>query len=324
MANSVRTMKSKLLDSLVFAMLISTCRKQGRFWVRPWWKSLEQRFLKRNSAVRCNIHGRTALVAFGNPYPINARLYPGLNGPLLELVSETFKIKQHPLRIVDIGAALGDTVLLLNANCKEMISEYVCVDGDAEFFGFLRANLSFLSNVQFALVQLSRSEGFSPSLVRTHAGTASAQGQTNCKTASFDGTSDSMGLGPIDVLKIDVDGFDGAVLAGAQNTLKRDRPHVVFEWHPILCMQTGNSWFEAFETLGQCGYKCFLWFDKFGNFSHFMPRYDATAVDMMAAYCLADVPTDWHFDVIAVHESSQIDVQQLAQLRFSRNRLSPY
>jgi len=203
-----------------------------------------------------------------------------------------------------------------------MISEFVCVDGDPGFFDYLNHNLAFLPNVRPILAQLSRSAGFNSSLVRINPGAASAVGTTKVKTAPLDEMLSSHSVGPIDVLKIDVDGFDGEVLSGAGETLKKDRPCIIFEWHPIWCRNTGNGWHEAFKSVIAVGYSRFVWFDKFGNFSHFMLHYDFATIEALAQYCLRDLSADWHYDVIALHDTCSLDFQALGMLRFSRNRTS--
>ena len=270
--------------------------------------------------VRTNIHGHNVVVNYGYTYPIYARKFPNLNAPLVELAYQTWKAKGSQIRFVDIGAAIGDTVLLLYANLPDAFSGFVCVDGDAEFFKYLKQNLSHLETGCLVLGVLSSTEEAIPDLIRTHSGTASAQGDNRVISTTLSKVLNQ----PVDLLKIDVDGFDGKVLAGAQQTLVQYRPAVIFEWHPILCKQTGNSWDDPFKILQAAGYSRFLWFTKYGNFSHFMLIADYSAIDALAKFCLADIPADWHYDVVALHESSSIDVQALARLKFSRNRPSRY
>jgi hypothetical protein len=130
---------------------------------------------------------------------------------------------------------------------------------------------------------------------------------------------------PPDMLKIDVDGFDGRVLAGARETLRRHKPSVLFEWHPILCRATNNSWTEHFEVLAECGYTRFVWWDKFGGFSHFTEGYEPAEVNRMANFCIGSKShDDWHFDVAALHSESAIDDAALADLRFAAKMPSPY
>jgi len=322
--NSSDLMTPTVLDSLIFRFLIRTCSRRDKFWVKPWWEPVYNALIARGRTLRLTFHGREVLVNSGNTYPLIMRSFRSFNAPLLELVHELYKAKERPFRFVDVGSATGDTVLMVESNCPAMVSEYVCVDGDPVFFEYLKHNLSFLPNVRYVHAQLSRSAGYSPSLVRIHAGTASAQGEEAVQTAPLDEVLGSHAVGSVDLLKIDVDGFDGEVLAGAIGILANDRPCVIFEWHPILCKQTGNDWREAFKALISNGYSRFVWFTNFGPFSHFMLHYHEPTIDALAEYCLRDVPKDLHFDVVALHDSSPLDIESLAMLEYSAKRTSPF
>jgi hypothetical protein len=155
------------------------------------------------------------------------------------------------------------------------------------------------------LRQLARSEGREPSLVRIHSGTASAQGKELVAAAPLDQVLAEAGVGAVDLLKIDVDGFDGEVLAGAGNLLKRDRPAVIFECHPILC--------DAMTA----------WFTKFGAFSHYCSLADEAAIAKMMEFCRKSSQEDWHYDVVALPEGEGWDWIELADSKFARNRRSP-
>ena len=122
----------------------------------------------------------------------------------------------------------------------------------------------------------------------------------------------------LEVIKIDVDGFDGRVLRGSTQTLCRYNPTVIFEWHPILCVRTGNDWTDHFEVLDAFEYDRFLWFDTFGRFSHFMNPFNCETVEAMAKYCLADPDLDRHFDIIALPHRSRLDPIELARLTFAQ------
>jgi FkbM family methyltransferase len=285
------------------------------------WDRLWQRGLRTFSGpVQTCIHGRKVIVNYGYTYPVYTRRLRDFNAPLLELAYQTWKAKGNQIRFADVGAAIGDTVLLLYANLPEAFSGFVCVDGDAEFFHYLEQNLSHLTGGQLVLSMLSAAEESVPDLVRTHSGTASAQGNDRVNSTTLSKVLKE----PVDLLKIDVDGFDGKVLAGAQDALTLYRPTVIFEWHPILCRKTDNSWKEAFEILQAAGYSRFIWFTKFGHFSHFLFQFDPATVDAMAEYCLAGVQDDWHYDVIALHDSSLVDVQALVKLEFANHRPSRF
>lgn len=309
------------INELTYNFLIRTkLRARGprlsRLWDRLWKKGLRTF----SGPVQTRIHGHEVVVNYGYTYPVYARQFPNLNNPLVELAYQTWKVKGTPICFADVGAAVGDTVLLLYANLPNAFSGFVCVDGDPEFGKYLKQNLSHLPGGRLHQGMLSATEEKVSNVVRIHSGTASAQGNEQVVAA----TLSTVVTEPIDFLKIDVDGFDGKILAGAQRVFELYQPNVIFEWHPILCQKTGNNWHDAFTALQSAGYSRFVWFTKFGDFSHFMFRPDAAALDALANYCLADIAADWHFDVVALHDSSRVNPQAIAELEFAKKRPSRF
>ena len=62
------------------------------------------------------------------------------------------------------------------------------------------------------------------------------------------------GLTKIDFMKIDVDGFEGKIFAGAQELLKRFRPILFFEFSPSGIMSNGGNPEEILNMLWDLGY----------------------------------------------------------------------
>jgi FkbM family methyltransferase len=63
----------------------------------------------------------------------------------------------------------------------------------------------------------------------------------NAVVSTVDQAVESLGLARVDFVKLDVDGYEPQVLAGAVCTLRRFRPKILMEWAPYL--------FEGFEAL---------------------------------------------------------------------------
>lgn len=311
--------------TLLFKLLVHATERRGRLPYRLFWPRFYGNTRDCTNTVATVIHGRPVLMNFNYAYPLASRIHPSFNNPLVELVHQTFQERGARVRVADIGAAIGDTVLLIEANCPEMVSEYLCVDGDQEFFAYLDLNLAPLSRCRRILQQLSSGHCQERSLVRTHGGTASALGSAHVGTVPLDEVVAANHVGPVDVLKIDADGFDGEILAGASRILKEQQPTVIFEWHPILCAQTGNSCLRHFEALLATGYEDLVWFDKFGVFSHFGRSDDLRNIQSMANFCCHGTSRDdWHFDVVALPRGSSIDRVTLADLKFARARRSQW
>lgn len=265
------------------------------------------------------LHGRKAFINFGNPYPIVIRDVPKYNAPLVELVAQTFRQRRRPLYMIDIGAGIGDSVLLLMQRCPDAVERFLCFEGEAGFFALLRANLGHVPSVQMTFCILSDGSGLEPALTRAqHAGTATAKGETRVPARTLDQVlADDLPLDHIDIFKVDTDGYDGKVLAGSSKTLQRYRPMVIFEWHPVACAAVGVDPHLTFLTLAAGGYGPYVFFDKFGNFSHFMNGYDHHEVQSLAEFCTGSpAPPDWHYDVIALPAGTEQSAVSLARLPF--------
>jgi len=291
-------------------------RRAGALWEQAWdlaWRRL-------SGPVETTIHGRRVVVNAGYSYPAFSRRWPTYNDPLVELVHQARQAKGSPVTLVDVGAAVGDTVLLVLERCPSAVGTVHCVEGDDEFFGYLTRNLGGTPGVALHHALLSDAEGDEARLVRVHKGTASAQGTDRTAATTLDSVLALAGGPSVDVLKIDTDGFDGKVLAGAVRLLAEHRPAVLFEWAPRVYDATGQDRHRPFEVVSAAGYRWLVWFDKYGAFSHVEDGYRPKPVDVLAELCVSDRAPgpDWHYDVVALHEGSAIDPTEMAALTYAR------
>lgn len=318
-------MNSNLLASAIYGSFVKMSRARTQRLAGPVWNLLWKLscFIFSNATVSTMIHGRKVLLNYGYPYPIYSRCYPLFNQGFLELVHLCYQFSQKPLTLVDAGAAIGDTILLILANGSSLVQKFYALEGDEAFCRYLKYNLRDFPEVEVICQLLSDRPGEEKSLRRLHPGTASVQGERKLQATTLDVLFKNSG--PIDLLKIDVDGYDGKVLLGSQEILRRFSPAVIFEWHPLLYEQTGNDWRIPFEILGGAGYDRFLWLTKFGEWSHCMTGYERKTVEQRAEECLHKLKDkDWHYDIVALHKTCPIQTEQFARFDFARKRISPY
>jgi FkbM family methyltransferase len=275
------------------------------------WRKAHDAAVKKWGAesVQTELHGQRAVVNFANPYPYSIRLYPNYNAPQVELVAMSADALGQTLTVIDVGAAIGDTALLLLQRCGSVIRALECVEGEPAFAAMLRQNLTD-SRSHIHEVVLSDRPGPVASLIRSqHEGTASAHGRQSVSATTLD--VEFVDINP-DVVKVDTDGFDGTILAGAKELLERAHPAVMFEWHPLLCQTVGTDPQLAFEVLREAGYNRWVFFTKYGQFSHF----GDACLDQLERLCFtSQTLPDWHYDVVALSPSSKIDEVILADLR---------
>ncbi len=170
--------------------------------------------------------------------------------------------------IVDIGANVGDTLAAMAA--RNPRAAYVCVEADSGFFDYLDANIAVMKSVTPDLtVHAVRA------LAGQDEGLASLEGCYGTKRAVFDarGTlrarpldailSGIDGLGPIRLLKIDVDGFDASVIASGMATIRAHAPMIHFE-----CQFDDDrgraAHLRAMSALRDAGYADWTVFDNYG------------------------------------------------------------
>ena len=312
-----------LTAALAYKALIVTGRSRDlNGWRGRAWRGSYRRAITRwgEDDVRVVLHGQSAILNFGNPYPLFVRGFPSYNAPLVEAVAIAHESLGRQVTVVDVGAGSGDTALLLHSRCGPLMEQLVCVEGEAAFAALLRHNVAGIAAVCEAF--LSDEHGVGRNLVRAgHAGTAAALGAEESPTTTLDELLD---LARVDVLKIDTDGYDGRVLAGASKTLCENEPLVLFEWHPLACRAAGTDYRQAFQVLESAGYDRFVFFDKYGRFNHFRLRVDETELDLLARFCLETKSrTDWHYDVLAFPAPWKVDLVRVADLRYWGIRRPP-
>jgi len=293
--------RSAIRQRIAYRLLVATAKSKpsGRFgsaWTGAWIRATAGM----TGSSRIRIHRERVTVNTGYAYPAFSRRWPFYNAPLVELVWQTHATAGRKVTLVDVGAAVGDTALLVMAQCPDAVDRFVCIEPDPEFYGYLTQNLGSRRGVVLVDQMLSDTENGAPDLVRIHSGTASAQGDSVQPTTTLDQVL--LDEPSVDIIKIDTDGFDGRVLAGSKNTLARHAPSVIFEWHPILIDQTGQDPMLPFRVLEAAGYDQFVWFTKEGKFSHVMSGFDELAVSELAILCRSGQgpEPDWHFDVVAL------------------------
>ena len=311
-----------MLRNIFYNILLKNYSPLQRLGIfQGWWRKITIPPFD----AKTKLYGSVVVLPSTHLIPVVARKYPTFNNPYLELVYDCVKEKNRKINIVDVGASIGDTFLFIRKNLPLAIDKIFCVEGHPGFAKYLAVNTkSFPEAIILRAVLSDKNEEVS-SLVEIHESTASAQGKSFVKAQPLDAVIGKATNEIIDIIKIDTDGFDGRILAGSLHILTQHRPLVIFEYHPGLIQNTGNDLFQPFAILENCRYNMLLWFDKYGVFSHFTSADEKMAFNQYAQECLQQGPeADMHYDIIALPEETDMDVQELSACRFAINKPIPY
>lgn len=200
--------------------------------------------------------------------------------------------------VVDVGANIGAS--LLQFEIARPHGSYYCFEPSARFLPVLRANVraNHWTNVQIVDRVLSDTPGSLE--IFTNASTASVVSR------EYDGhpflfaetvttsTLDLMlgDLDSLDLVKVDTDGYDFAVLAGGTGLLRRHRPAVYLEFEQTLLRQVGHEPRALLDHLLGLGYVDYFAFSNFGT-----PLGRATTADEILQLAEPEI----YIDLLAVH-----------------------
>src|ERR1017187_6121268 len=166
----VLTRRNERIDlsaTLALWLYLRICALQKKLGQRRLFRrlasGLRRHYESASASVRTVIHGREVLVNPGNVYPMLLQQVPTFNAPLVQLISQLFRTRQNAIRVLDIGAGLGDTVLLLEQKCPHQVGAYICIEGDREFFRLLEINTADLSKVSRLFLMLASCRKMIPS-----------------------------------------------------------------------------------------------------------------------------------------------------------------
>jgi FkbM family methyltransferase len=193
-------------------------------------------------------------------------LYPEYSQNLPRLVSVA-STKYPDLRLIDVGANVGDTAWFVRAVSGAPI---LCVEGNPDFFTYLRQNTRNLQGVEIEESFLGDDESSDYALISKE-GTARLAaappipGVGAIRTRPLDDVlADHQAFSSAKVLKSDTDGFEGSVLRGASVLLQEAKPIIFVEFDPALFDRQGQTSMGFIQQMTDLGYSRALVYDAFG------------------------------------------------------------
>jgi FkbM family methyltransferase len=164
------------------------------------------------------------------------------------------------LVILDIGANIGDTAILLESQIPGRC-QFVCIEANQEWLPYLAANTIGLP---VEIIRCFVGEGQHVAVQATAPGSARS---TITESGERSLPLDEICQGrQIDLIKIDTDGFEFPILRSGNRTLSSRRPALFFEWDPAAWRENQENPEEVFNWLAGLGYEDFCFFSDGGLF----------------------------------------------------------
>jgi FkbM family methyltransferase len=184
------------------------------------------------------------------PRPAAQFTWQGPAGPLSATVSDLSELKvirevflgeeyaapegQEPEVIVDLGSNAGFSVLFFKSVYPN--ARIIAVEPHPDTFQRLRLNTAYLENVHLVNAAVTDHDGEATLYSGNHSWAAALSASPDRPTATVIPTmtlqriTEELDLPKIDLLKMDIEGSEHAVLASSQEVLRHTRS-VIFEYH---------------------------------------------------------------------------------------------
>jgi FkbM family methyltransferase len=252
---------------------------------------------RHNPDVRWSFTGRTLTVPLSHDLPWALRYFPNYAGNLLRIAA-FLRRRDGGLRLADVGANVGDSYVTTRPQAGD---RFLLVEGAERYFRLLERNVGGDPGVICVRALLSdRASAEAGSMVVEGGNAIVVTGAAGAGSA-FD-TLDAVlhrhaDLAPLNLIKVDVEGYDGRVLRGARATLSADAPVVLFEHHPRLVRLAGDDDCALFGELAALGYGPMIVYDNRGFLLGTLEPGDVASVAELVSY--ARQQDGYYYDILA-------------------------
>ena len=212
------------------------------------------------------------------------------------------------LMVVDIGANIGDSVSLIT---DEVQGSFLCIEGNKEYLPFLKANTRDLKESKIVIEESYCSEddinnkNYKVEKINGTAKIVSTSENSFMPHLEFNTLNSIIkrhsSFDKVNVVKIDVDGFEINVLNGGEEFLQDMTPVLYFEFSPELYLNHNQDPLYIFEFLNSNGYDKVLMYDNFGMPVEIINTSDKTKIK--ALLNLIDNKKIYYYDILTFHHS---------------------
>lgn len=243
-------------------------------------------------AVTYDLAGAPLLVPLSHDLPLIRKVHPGYLTNLAAVA--THVAHKYPRGCnVDVGANVGDTAVVIRSVTDTPI---LCIEGDPLFARILRSNMSPLTAISIEESFVGPKAETRSVAVERARGTARLV-EHESTLIRFSSLSEIFNRHSLfsrpTLLKIDVDGWDTAILAAEAELLADVRPVVFFEFDPQASEAAGFEAPAVFPVLRDAGYSYMAVYSNTGTYLTAVSLHDADRLDELenlsragaVAYC---------------------------------------
>jgi FkbM family methyltransferase len=210
--------------------------------------------------------GARLTLPLSHELPVYRSVYPQYAQNLMTIASYVHD-KYEDLTAIDIGANVGDSVVMLRAAGTFPI---LCIEGDDKFFQLLMQNVAQFNAIETEHIFVGAPSMAQGLAVRRSRGTARLENVGAADGVAMAGLEDILDrherFRAAKLVKLDTDGFDCIILVNTAQVLSAVHPVVFFEYDPHFYEHGAFDCFSVFASLTACGYQRAIFWDNTGDY----------------------------------------------------------
>lgn len=262
--------------------------------------------------ITYQIGGQFLQLPISHALPIVRQKYPDYSQNLARLAS-CVQAKYPDLKVIDIGANIGDSVFIIR---DQVSCPILCIEGDPAFFKILQNNIKGCKNVVSKQVFIGDDDTTSDKKLVIVSGTAHFINSNNTKTEFKKLSSILKNESQFEqskLLKIDTDGFDLAIIRGSADFIQAVKPVLFFEYDPFFFKNQQEDGISIFSLLQSWGYCSVAIYDNFGRYLISLPLTETNQIIDLHGY-LFNRTGHYYYDICAVQTEDLEIIQQLREI----------
>ncbi|HVS80700.1 MAG TPA: FkbM family methyltransferase [Pyrinomonadaceae bacterium] len=287
------------IATVVYKKYLASTGVRGKFWA-----FLRRVLIRLLNDPTCSLplHGRPLKLPLSHALPGYLKNYQYYDR-LPERISEYLHQKQGHLRCIDVGANIGDSIASFYKNDMDI---FLAIEPNPKFYKFLVANWSWNKNIKSIAIVCSSKSAYGTFTIQERNGTASileTENGTKMTRQPLDAiVNDYPDFMNSNILKIDTDGHDFEVIAGAEKLISSNQLAVLFEC--AVFANDDNYVEDCLNTLKffqNNGYNYFLLYDNYGNLMGKYPLSDLSAFRNLLFFQLTS--PFYYFDILVMKDA---------------------
>ena len=205
------------------------------------------------------------------------------------------------LKVLDIGANIGDTVFLITQKENFPI---LCIEGNPEYLELLEHNISKHPNVDLIKCFVgSNDKKENAKIVSDGYGSSYIKKENSENEIIYNSLNSILKKKPdfedFNLIKIDTDGFDGEIIRGNIETIVKNKATIFFEYAPTFFQNGIDSELQLFKLLSENDYSRFIFYNNLGEIMFVCNSSDELSINSAHEYFSRN---NRYADVIAFHK----------------------